>query len=99
MERLWPPGNEEWLLHATSPIPGGTGAITVFWDPPPGSGQGTNIATGLCAGINYTVTLTDFNGTAAAVGDPLKGMAVGQMVDATNSMSIEEIRRMVGLSY
>ncbi len=46
-----------------------------------------------------TPTLTDFNGTAAAVGDPLKGMAVGQMVDATNSMSIEEIRRMVGLSY
>ncbi|MBL7957839.1 MAG: SprB repeat-containing protein, partial [Flavobacteriales bacterium] len=47
---------------ATVSPTGGTGAITVFWDPPPGSGQGTNIATGLCAGINYTVTLTDFNG-------------------------------------
>lgn len=21
-EKLWPPGNEEWLLHATSPVPG-----------------------------------------------------------------------------
>lgn len=44
-------------------------------------------------------TLTDFNGSPASVGDPLKGMNIGQMVDATMNMSMEEIRRMAGLSY
>lgn len=46
-----------------------------------------------------TPTLTDFNGSPAAVGDPMKGMNIGQMVDATMNMSMEEIRRMAGLSY
>ncbi len=46
-----------------------------------------------------TPTLTDFNGSPAAVGDPLAGMHVGQMVDATMNMSMEDIRRMAGLSY
>ena len=40
---------------------GGTPGYSVLWDPPPGGGQGTNIATGLCAG-QYTVTITDANG-------------------------------------
>jgi len=38
---------------------GGTGVISVFWAPAPGSGQFTNTAIFLCAGTNYTVTLTD----------------------------------------
>lgn len=44
-----------------SPV-GGTGAIQVDWQPPPGGGQGTLVASGLCAGINYSVTLSDANG-------------------------------------
>jgi hypothetical protein len=44
-------------------------------------------------------TLTDFNGGPMAVGDPMAGMQAGQMVDAAMGMSMEEIRRMVGLSY
>lgn len=47
---------------ATVTPAGGTGAILIDWQPPPGAGQGTTTATGLCAGINYTVTLTDDNG-------------------------------------
>lgn len=43
-----------------SPV-GGNGPITIDWQPPPGGGQGTTTATGLCAGTNYTVTLTDAN--------------------------------------
>jgi hypothetical protein len=44
-------------------------------------------------------TLTDFNGGPMAVGDPMNGMNKGQMVDKAMGMSMEEIRRMVGLSY
>ncbi len=40
---------------------GGTPAISVTWAPPPGAGQGTNNATGLCAGP-YSVLLVDANG-------------------------------------
>lgn len=47
---------------ATVAPSGGTGSIGVFWDPPPGGGQGTSTATGLCAGITYSVTLTDDSG-------------------------------------
>ncbi|MBK9176419.1 MAG: gliding motility-associated C-terminal domain-containing protein [Flavobacteriales bacterium] len=50
---------------ATVTPTGGTGAIDVFWAPPPGTGQGTNSVTGLCAGIAYTVTFTDGNGCIA----------------------------------
>lgn len=46
---------------ATVSPSGGTGNITINWAPPPGGGQGTATATGLCAGITYTVTLTDDN--------------------------------------
>ncbi|MBK7269769.1 MAG: gliding motility-associated C-terminal domain-containing protein [Flavobacteriales bacterium] len=39
---------------------GGTGnTYTFLWQPAPGGGQGTNIATGLCAGITYSITVTD----------------------------------------
>ncbi|MEZ4738328.1 MAG: gliding motility-associated C-terminal domain-containing protein [Flavobacteriales bacterium] len=41
---------------------GGTGPVTANWQPEPGGGQGTNTATGLCSGTNYTVTLSDING-------------------------------------
>lgn len=40
---------------------GGAGPIVIDWQPPPSAGQGTTTATGLCAGTNYTVTLTDGN--------------------------------------
>ena len=40
---------------------GGTGTITAVWQPAPGGGQNTFNATGLCAGITYSVTLTDAN--------------------------------------
>lgn len=46
-----------------------------------------------------TPTLTDFNGSPAAVGDPMANLAVGQMVDRAANMSVEELRRMVGISY
>jgi gliding motility-associated-like protein len=43
------------------PTSGGVGPYTYFWSPPPGSGQGTSTAGGLCPG-NYMVTITDSNG-------------------------------------
>ena len=44
-----------------SPL-GGSGTYTYTWDPAPGTGQGSSAVTGLCAGANYTVTITDNNG-------------------------------------
>lgn len=44
-------------------------------------------------------TLSDFGGTPVAVGDPLAGLRVGQMVDAAMNMDMEQIRRMAGLPY
>lgn len=44
-------------------------------------------------------TLTDFGGGGVAVGDPMAGLAPGQMVDRAMSMDLEAIRRMVGLSH
>ncbi|MCC6838936.1 MAG: gliding motility-associated C-terminal domain-containing protein [Flavobacteriales bacterium] len=41
---------------------GGNGTYFYAWAPDPGAGQGTNVATGLCAGVNYTLTITDGNG-------------------------------------
>ena len=38
---------------------GGNGGYTFDWQPPPGGGQGTFFVTGLCAGTNYTITVTD----------------------------------------
>lgn len=52
---------------ATVAPTGGTGLITADWQPAPGGGQGTFNATGLCAGTNYTVTLTDENGCDTTV--------------------------------
>ena len=40
---------------------GGTPGYSVLWQPAPGGGQGTNIATGLCNSV-YSVTITDLNG-------------------------------------
>ncbi|MGV3638475.1 MAG: SprB repeat-containing protein, partial [Flavobacteriales bacterium] len=47
---------------ATLAITGGTGTITIDWQPAPGGGQGSPTATGLCAGTTYSVALTDANG-------------------------------------
>lgn len=45
-------------------------------------------------------SLSDFSGGPASIGDPMAGASVGQMVDkATSSMSVEEIRKWVGLSH
>ena len=60
---------------ATVSATGGTGAFAILWDPAPGAGQGTATATGLCAGTNYTVTLTDAAGcdtTLAFTIDPFE---------------------------
>ena len=47
---------------------GGSGVfVDVEWSPPPASGQGTNMATGLCAGTNYSVTITDSQGCTTSV--------------------------------
>ena len=43
---------------ATSVATGGTGSITYGWTPSGGTGA---TATGLSAGINYTITVTDSN--------------------------------------
>lgn len=43
---------------------GGNGDFTYFWNPVPPNGQGTNSATGLCAG-SYAATITDANGCTA----------------------------------
>ena len=40
---------------------GGTGTLSYQWSPDPGTGQGTNTASGLCAGA-WTVTIHDANG-------------------------------------
>ena len=40
---------------------GATPPYTYLWNPEPGSGQGTNVALGLCAGTTYDVTITDAN--------------------------------------
>lgn len=47
---------------ATLTYTGGTGSVSIDWQPMPGGGQGTSTATGLCAGTNYRVSLTDANG-------------------------------------
>ena len=38
---------------------GGTPGYDLFWQPPPGSGQGTFFVDGLCAGTTYSLTVTD----------------------------------------
>ncbi len=47
---------------ADATITGGTPPFNLVWAPAPGTGQGTTNVTGLCAG-NFTLTLTDDNGT------------------------------------
>lgn len=49
-----------------SPV-GGGGAFTYLWAPEPATGQGTNAVTGLCAGVDYTVTIEDINGCDTTV--------------------------------
>lgn len=51
---------------ATVAPTGGSGAFTFIWTPAPGGGQGTSTATGLCAGVNYTVDIADAAGCVAS---------------------------------
>jgi hypothetical protein len=44
-------------------------------------------------------TLTDLAGRGVASADPLKGLSGGQAVDVAMSMSLEDLRRMAGLTY
>jgi len=46
---------------------GGTSPYTYLWSPPPASGQGTQLALGFCAGLNYNLTVTDNNGCDTTV--------------------------------
>ena len=69
---------------ATVAPTGGDGTFSVLWDPAPAAGQGTANATGLCAGTNYTVTITDGNGcdTTLAFTVPA-GVPIQATVNAT----------------
>lgn len=40
---------------------GATPGYTFLWSPDPGTGQGTNVVTGLCAGTTYSITIGDAN--------------------------------------
>lgn len=46
---------------------GGSGVYQYQWSPAPGTGQGTSTVSGLCAGVNYTLTITDSNGCDTTV--------------------------------
>jgi len=46
-------------------VSGGVSPYNMTWSPAPGSGQGTNIISGLCAGT-YSLNLTDANGCSAS---------------------------------
>ncbi|MFT3884698.1 MAG: SprB repeat-containing protein [Flavobacteriales bacterium] len=52
---------------ATAAVTGGSGTYTFAWQPSPATGQGTGSVTGLCAGTNYTLTVTDANGCNTTV--------------------------------
>src|SRR5690606_26823742 len=49
-----------------SPV-GGGGGFTCLWAPEPATGHGAYAVTGLCAGVDYTVTLADRNGCDTTV--------------------------------
>lgn len=49
-----------------SPL-GGGGGYVYLWAPEPGTGQGTDVVSGLCAGVSYSVTITDVNGCDTTV--------------------------------
>lgn len=51
---------------ATGSATGGTAPYSFTWDPPPGGGQGTANATGLCPGP-YTLTVTDSLGCDSTI--------------------------------
>ncbi|HRQ86118.1 MAG TPA: SprB repeat-containing protein, partial [Flavobacteriales bacterium] len=46
---------------------GGVGPYQYTWAPEPGGGQGTPAATGLCAALDYTLTVQDANGCELVV--------------------------------
>lgn len=54
---------------------GGSGGFIFTWSPVPGTGQGTNIVTGLCAGV-YSVDITDAAGCSENLSIPINNIAV-----------------------
>lgn len=44
-------------------------------------------------------TLTDLGGGTVSTGDPMSGMSPGQMVDKAMNMSMDDLRKMAGLTY
>lgn len=54
---------------------GGIGAFTYTWTPAPGTGQGTTIATGLCAGA-YNVVATDAVGCTENIAVSINSVAL-----------------------
>ena len=63
---------------------GGTGVYTFNWQPPPGGGQGTFFATGLCAGTSYSITITDSLGC-----DTTETFTVDPFIPITPNLSTE----------
>ncbi|HPF66341.1 MAG TPA: SprB repeat-containing protein, partial [Flavobacteriales bacterium] len=63
---------------------GGTGGYTFNWQPPPGGGQGTFFATGLCAGTSYSITITDSLGC-----DTTETFTVDPFIPITPNLSTE----------
>lgn len=54
---------------------GGAGGFVFNWTPAPGTGQGTNTVTGLCAGV-YAVTITDIAGCTQNLALPINSIAL-----------------------
>ncbi|MCB9168957.1 MAG: gliding motility-associated C-terminal domain-containing protein [Flavobacteriales bacterium] len=71
---------------ASAQVSGGSGQFTYDWQPPPGGGQGTPDATGLCPGP-YSLTLIDSAGCdttiAFTIASPSGIMATPQVTDAS----------------
>lgn len=63
-------------------VTGGSGLYTMSWSPAPGSGQGTNNASGLCAD-NFTFTIIDQNGTGCELSANTTVNSLGASVTPT----------------
>jgi gliding motility-associated-like protein len=93
---------------ATVNATGGAGGFTFFWQPDPASGQGTDTATGLCAGA-WSVTITDLSGcdtTIAFTIDPFTPITASATVtdvlcadDCNGSIDVTGTGGVGGLTY
>ena len=72
-------------------ITGGTPGFTIDWAPDPINGDGTTTVTDLCAGINYSVRITDIAGCDTLVdftvdpAEPITGSVTPTAASCTNS--------------